>query len=79
MLPQGDIVFNPDDLAKSLFRVRIKAESINTDNESRDEHLKEETYFDVKNYPMIRFVSVFRESERQNRVVRDHRYFNDQK
>jgi len=55
--PEGDIVFNPDDLAKSSFRVTIKAESINTDNESRDEHLKEETYFDVKNYPLIRFVS----------------------
>ncbi len=55
--PEGDIVFNPDDLTKSSFRVTIKAESINTGNESRDEHLKEATYFDVKNYPMIRFVS----------------------
>ena len=55
--PEGDIVFNPDDLTKSSFRVTIKAESVNTNNESRDEHLKEETYFDVKNYPLIRFVS----------------------
>ena len=55
--PEGDIVFNPDDLTKSSFRVTIKVESINTDNESRDEHLKEESYFDVKNYPLIRFVS----------------------
>jgi len=55
--PEGDIIFNPDDPGKSSFRVTIKAESINTDNESRDEHLKEESYFDVKNYPLIRFVS----------------------
>ncbi|HLA58713.1 MAG TPA: YceI family protein [Puia sp.] len=55
--PEGDIVFNPDELTKSSFRVTIKAESINTNNESRDEHLKEATYFDVKNYPLIRFVS----------------------
>jgi polyisoprenoid-binding protein YceI len=55
--PEGEIIFNPDDLSKSSFRVTIKAESINTDNESRDEHLKEATYFDVKNYPLIRFVS----------------------
>ncbi|HET7000527.1 MAG TPA: YceI family protein [Puia sp.] len=55
--PTGDIVFNPDELSKSSFRVTIKVESINTDNESRDEHLKEESYFDVKNYPLIRFVS----------------------
>ena len=55
--PEGEIVFNPDDLAKSSFRVTIKTESINTDNESRDNHLKEATYFDVKNYPQIHFVS----------------------
>ncbi len=55
--PEGDVVFNPDDLPKSSFRVSIKTESINTDNGSRDEHLKEADYFDVKNYPLIRFVS----------------------
>jgi len=55
--PEGDIIFNPDDLSKSSFRVTIKTGGINTDNESRDEHLKEESYFDVKNYPLIRFVS----------------------
>jgi polyisoprenoid-binding protein YceI len=55
--PQGDILFNPDDLSKASFQITIQAESINTDNESRDEHLKEEDYFDVKKYPEIRFVS----------------------
>jgi polyisoprenoid-binding protein YceI len=55
--PTGDILFNPDDLSKSSFQVAIKAESINTDNNSRDDHLKEADYFDVKNYPQIRFVS----------------------
>jgi polyisoprenoid-binding protein YceI len=55
--PEGDIFFNPDDLTKSSFRVTLKTESINTDNNSRDEHLKEADYFDVKNYPVIRFVS----------------------
>jgi polyisoprenoid-binding protein YceI len=55
--PEGDIVFNPDDLARSSFQVTIKTESINTDNETRDEHLREADYFDVKNYPLIRFVS----------------------
>jgi polyisoprenoid-binding protein YceI len=55
--PEGDIVFNPDDPAKSSIHVTIKSEPINTDNESRDAHLKEAEYFDVKNYPLIRFVS----------------------
>jgi polyisoprenoid-binding protein YceI len=55
--PEGDIVFNPDDLEGSSFKMSINTESINTDNESRDEHLKEEDYFDVKNHPLILFVS----------------------
>jgi polyisoprenoid-binding protein YceI len=55
--PEGDIVFNPDDLSKSAFQVTIKTVSINTDNNTRDEHLKEADYFDVKNYPLIRFIS----------------------
>ena len=55
--PEGDIVFNPDDLSKSSFQMTIKAESINTGNDSRDEHLREADYFDVKNHPLIRFVS----------------------
>jgi polyisoprenoid-binding protein YceI len=55
--PEGEIVFNPDDLTKSSFHISIQSESINTDNNSRDEHLREEDYFDVKKYPQIRFVS----------------------
>jgi polyisoprenoid-binding protein YceI len=55
--PQGDIRFNPDSLSNSYFRVTIKSASINTDNNTRDEHLREEDYFDVKNYPLISFVS----------------------
>jgi len=55
--PQGDIRFNPDSLSSSYFRVTIKAASVNTDNNTRDEHLREEDYFDVKNYPQISFVS----------------------
>jgi polyisoprenoid-binding protein YceI len=55
--PEGNIEFNPDDLSNSSFQVTIKAESINTDNESRDEHLREEDYFDVKNHPLIHFTT----------------------
>ena len=55
--PEGVILFKPDDLAQSSFQVTIQSSSINTDNDSRDNHLKEEDYFDVKNYPLIRFTS----------------------
>jgi polyisoprenoid-binding protein YceI len=55
--PQGNIQFNPDSLSGSFFHVTIKTESINTDNNSRDEHLKAEDYFDIKKYPLISFTS----------------------
>jgi polyisoprenoid-binding protein YceI len=64
--PEGEIGFDPDNLAKSFFRVTITSESINTDNDSRDEHLKEADYFDVKNYPLIRFVSTSIRSAKKN-------------
>jgi polyisoprenoid-binding protein YceI len=54
---KGTIRFDPADLAASGFDVTLDADKINTDNENRDEHLKEETYFDVKNHPVIRIVS----------------------
>jgi|SRR6516225_6664682 polyisoprenoid-binding protein YceI len=53
----GIIDFDPEKVADSKFDVTIQATSVNTDNESRDNHLREESYFDVKNYPLIRFVS----------------------
>ncbi len=54
---QGAIVFDPQNPAGSTFDVSVDAASVNTDNNLRDNHLKEESYFDVKNYPRIRFVS----------------------
>jgi polyisoprenoid-binding protein YceI len=53
----GIIHFNPTDLAASDFDVTIDANSINTDNNMRDNHLRDESYFDVKNHPRIHFVS----------------------
>ncbi len=55
--PEGDILFNPDSLSASYFHITVKSASINTNNDSRDEHLREAGYFDVKNYPLIRFIS----------------------
>jgi polyisoprenoid-binding protein YceI len=54
---QGAIVFDPQNAAGSSFDVSVDAASVNTDNNARDNHLREESYFDVKNYPRIRFVS----------------------
>ena len=53
----GNIQFDPNNLAASNFDVSVDANTVNTDNNMRDNHLRKDTYFDVKNYPRIRFVS----------------------
>jgi polyisoprenoid-binding protein YceI len=53
----GNIRFNPDSLSAALFDISLDAASINTDNNMRDGHLKEDEYLDVKNHPRILFVS----------------------
>ncbi|HEY2581823.1 MAG TPA: YceI family protein [Mucilaginibacter sp.] len=54
---QGDIKFDPANPDAANFDVTIDAVSVNTDNSLRDHHLQGESYFDVKNYPRIHFVS----------------------
>jgi polyisoprenoid-binding protein YceI len=53
----GVISFNPADPGGCNFDVHIDAKTVNTGNDMRDNHLRGEDYFDVKNYPQIRFVS----------------------
>jgi polyisoprenoid-binding protein YceI len=54
---QGKINFNPDNLAASAMEVTVQAKSVNTGIDMRDNHLRKEEYLDVKNFPLIRFVS----------------------
>lgn len=54
---QGSIRFNPENLAASSIDVTIDAKTVNTGINLRDNHLRKEEYFDVKNHPVIRFVS----------------------
>jgi polyisoprenoid-binding protein YceI len=54
---EGNINFDPQNPAGSNFDVTIDAATVNTDNSLRDEHLKAEGYFDVKNNPRIRLAS----------------------
>jgi polyisoprenoid-binding protein YceI len=49
--------FNPDDLASSNIEATIKVESIYTNNDRRDSDLRSDTFFDVENYPEIKFKS----------------------
>ena len=54
----GTITYLPDNPDGCSFDVHIDAKTVNTGVEMRDDHLRSEDYFDVKNYPQIRFVSV---------------------
>jgi polyisoprenoid-binding protein YceI len=50
---QGTVDFNPDDLESSKFDVSVDAKTIDTDNNMRDNHLREEEYFGVEKHPKI--------------------------
>ena len=54
---QGKIEFNTQKLATSYFNVSLDANSVNTNNSSRDKHLKKSDYFDVAKHPTITFTS----------------------
>lgn len=54
---QGTINFNPENLQSSAMKVTIQANTVNTGNNMRDNHLRKEEYFDVKKYPLITFAS----------------------
>lgn len=55
---QGSIVFTPENLAASKIEATADVNTINTDNDRRDEHLKKDDYFDVAKYPQINMSSV---------------------
>lgn len=55
---QAEIKFSPNDLTGSSIEASVLSNTVNTDNESRDKHLKSEDYFDVVKYPKITLKSV---------------------
>ena len=54
---KGTVQFEPNALDNSSFNVSIDANTINTGIDMRDDHLRDESYFNVKKYPRIQFVS----------------------
>jgi polyisoprenoid-binding protein YceI len=53
----GNIVFDEQNIAGSVFDVTIDAASINTGNALQNKHAKSDEYFDVAKYPNIKYVS----------------------
>jgi polyisoprenoid-binding protein YceI len=54
---KGSIIFNPKALVSSSMNVSVDAKTIDTDNGSRDKHLRKEEYFSVEKFPLLTFVS----------------------
>lgn len=53
----GTIVYDEQDITKSSVAVTIKATSIDTDNERRDNHLRSDDFFNAATDSLITFVS----------------------
>jgi polyisoprenoid-binding protein YceI len=53
----GTIVFDRDNPEKSSVETTIKVASIDTDNQRRDDHLRNPDFFDVAKYPDMKFKS----------------------
>ena len=53
----GKFSLDRENPSKSTFRLTIKADSIDTANAARDEHLRQPDYFDTKQFPTIEFKS----------------------
>jgi polyisoprenoid-binding protein YceI len=54
---KGKIIFNPEKPAETLLDVSIESKTVVTGNNTRDNHLRKEEYFNVKKYPEINFRS----------------------
>lgn len=54
---KGTVIFSEKDWSAAQFDVCIDAASVNTDNQSRDEHLRSVDFFDTAKYPDICFKS----------------------
>jgi len=54
---EGDIEFDKANPERAVFKMSLEAAKVNTGNDSRDNHLRKEEYFDVAKYPKISFKS----------------------
>jgi len=54
---EGKFTLDRESPAKSKFELSIKADSVDTANKMRDDHLRQPDYFDTKQFPTIDFKS----------------------
>lgn len=54
---EGKFSLDREEPSKSTFKLTINADSVDTANKARDEHLRQPDYFDTKQFPTIEFKS----------------------
>ena len=54
---QGTVEFDAENPDSSYFDVTVRVNTINTDNNKRDAHLKNEDFFETDKWPTLRFKS----------------------
>jgi polyisoprenoid-binding protein YceI len=62
----GRFYADVDDMSKSYAEVTLKAASVDTRNQQRDDHLRSADFFDVEKWPDIRFESTQIEEVEEN-------------
>ncbi len=65
----ASVNFDPQNLDESSIDVTIQVASIDTENEKRDAHLKNEDFFEAETWPTITFVSSEISSTEENTFV----------
>jgi polyisoprenoid-binding protein YceI len=64
---KGTIKFDPDNPEKMKVELTVPVESISTDNDKRDKHLKSPDFFSAKQFPNITFKSKEVEKKGKNK------------
>jgi len=65
----GNFSIDPADPTKASFNLTIKAESIDTGNAKRDEHLRSPDFFNAKQFPTLTFKSTSVKPTKEGYVV----------
>lgn len=53
----GTMVINHDDMTKSMVEGEVRATSVDTNNDDRDDHVRGEDFFQVSDHPLMTFTS----------------------
>ncbi len=66
---EGTVAASQEDFSDAIIDVQIKAKSINTESNDRDNHLRSADFFDAEKYPILAFKSTEVHSKGNHKLV----------